>query len=233
MPNCSRAGGFCVAGLFILLLFVLCPTSAGAYAFHKENARDWVQAHYDDDLYSGTYYDPVCTCLVSLAYRKGAGVPFRHYGYYDVQAFWSDPDSWGSSVVLMYRSPSWVNVHEFRNHFNGYPPQGNDWVRITRHRCSVAPDEDQRWYGGHVVFYHHSVDNEETGECSNDYYHVGMIYARHVQSYYGSKPFGTCKVDRSEGEIWRHPNLINLRERVGSIERKKHFVQVNTLVYAP
>jgi hypothetical protein len=186
-------------------------------------------------LYSGTYYDEICVCLVSLAYRKGANVPFRHYGYYDDEAFWSDPDAWGSSVVLMYRSPSWVSCSAFRDHFNSYPPANNDWVRITLHRCYAAPDEDDRWAGGYVIFYHHSEDNEETGDCTFDYFHVGMIYARHVQSYYsiqlGYLPWGTCKVERTAGEVYRPPNLIDLRDRYSSSDRKKYFVQVNTLVY--
>ncbi len=227
-----RGGHVAVLLLFLALLF---PQAAVPYAFHHESAREWVQAHYDDDLYSGTYYDGICVVLASLAYRKGADVPFRHYGYYDTEAFWSDPDSWGSSVVLMYRSPSWVAGDVFRDHFNDYPPQGNDWVRITRHRCFYAPDEDDRWSGGYVVFYHHSVDNEPNGDCMNDYYHTAVIYARHVQSYFGNNPYGTCKVDRTSGEDlpYRDPNLINLSDREDQDFRKTRFVQVNTLVYDP
>jgi len=178
--------------------------------------------------------------MVSLAYRKGAGVPFRHEGWLDRQAFWVQPDAWGSSVAgPTGYSPSWVNVHEFRNHFNDYPPAGNDWIRITNHRCSVAPTEDDRWAGGYVTFYHHSVDNSPTGACSYDYFHVGMIYARHVRSWYGSLPYGTCKVERTSGAVYRNPNLINLKDRYPNVGgepnsyRKKNFVMVNTLVYAP
>lgn len=129
----------------ILLAAMLVPASASGYAFHKESARDWVQANFYKTLYNQQYYDRTCTCLVSLAYRKGAGVPFRDYGDNDTEAWWVDPDASGGAVVLMYRSPSWVNVGEFRNHFNSYPPAGNDWIRVTRHRCSVAPDSDDRW----------------------------------------------------------------------------------------
>mgnify|MGYP005866931061 CR=1 FL=1 len=234
MAVACRGGPVVVLLLFLALLL---PPSASPYAFHHQKARNWVQEHYDDTLYSGAYYNEMCTCLVSLAYRKGAGVPFRHYGYYDISAFWSDPDSWGSSVVLMYRSPSWVACDLFRDHFNDYPPAGNDWIRVTRHRCSAAPDEDDRWAGGHVVFYHNTVDGEAGGACANDYFHTGMIYARHTQSYYanmlGYLPYGTCKVERTSGEVYRPPNLINLRDRCSSIYRQSHFVQVNTLVYDP
>lgn len=218
-----------------LSLALLVPATAGAYAFHKEDARDWVQANFYKSLYSLDYYDRTCTCLVSLAYRKGAGVPFRDYGDNDTEAWWVDPDAWGGTVVLMYRSPSWVNVGEFRDHFNSYPPAGNDWIRITLHRCSVAPTSDTRWAGGYVTFYHHSVDLEPTGACTYDYFHVGMIYARNVQSWYDSDPdcYGTCKVDRSPEIAYRGPNLINLKDRILLAERKTCFVQVNTLVYDP
>ena len=219
---------------------VLSPPCAKSYAFHHQDARDWVRAHYNARMYGNDFWNDKCTCMVSLAYRKGAGVPFRRVGYYAADAFWVDPDSWGASVPgPNFYSPSWVNVKAFRDFFNSYPPQGNVWRRVTNHRCSAAPTEDDRWSGGYVVFYHHSVDNRPDGACAFDYYHTGMIYGRHVRSWYGSMPYGTCKVERTSDEVYRDSNLINLKDRFPNVggqphpTRKKNFVQVNTLVYDP
>jgi len=52
-------------------------------------------------------------------------------------------------------------------------------------------------------------------------------------------PYGTCKVERTSGEVYRDPNLINLKDKFPNVggqphpTRKKNFVQVNTLVYDP
>ena len=224
----------CLGIVVSLVVMLTAPATASAFAFHQEEARDWVQAHFDDTLYAQSYYNKTCTCLASLAYRKGAGVPFRHNGYLDREAFWSNPDDWGSNVSLINFSPSWVNVEEFRNHFNDYPPASNDWVRQTLHRCYVAPQEDDRWAGGYIAFYHYSVDKDPYGACANDYFHVGVIYARHQQSMYGNHPIGTCKVDHNDDYTYLLPNLINLGDgRYTQTERRQRFVQVNTLVYIP
>mgnify|MGYP000877448616 FL=1 len=77
-------------------------------------------------MYGNDFWNDKCTYTVSLAYRKGAGVPFRRVGYYAADAFWVDPDSWGASVPSPnFYSLSWVNVKAFRDFFNSYPPQGN------------------------------------------------------------------------------------------------------------
>jgi hypothetical protein len=95
----------------------------------------------------------------------------------------------------------------------------------------VAPQEDNRWAGGYVAFYHTSVDLKENGACTWDYFHTGMIYARHTQSQYGSMLYGTCKVDHTERPAGPYylRNLINLSDRKSGTYRMTHFVTVNTL----
>lgn len=234
MKNWKWPGRAAVLVALAASVLLVLPATGSAFAFHHESARDWAQDHYNQTLYSN-WANPVCTVMASLSYRKGAGVPWRHYGYTDTEAFWANPDAFGPSTALSTYSPSWVNVRAFRDHFNDYPPAGNDWVRVTRHRCYFAPQEDDRWAGGYVAFYHYSVDKLEDGECAEDYFHLGVIYAKHTRSDYNTSMYGTCKVDRT-GDYYdpiRLRNLINLHDRMGEHERRIRFVQVNTLVYNP
>lgn len=99
----------------------------------------------------------------------------------------------------------------------------------------MAPQEDDRWAGGHIVFYH---DADSQGNNSTNYFHMGVIYARHGYSTYAhdkgmSNCYGTCKVDwtgAGDNPWYRTPNFINLADRYSSSDRYYYFVQVNTLV---
>lgn len=203
-------------------------STACAFTFNLTDARDWARAHYNDRLYLSDYQNGICTGLVSCTYRFGASVPRGHVGYNDTAAWWSDPDDWGSDVGPTWWSDTWFAAQNFRNHFNSYEPSGTTWTRKTRHRCSAAPDSDDRWSGGHVVFYHHTDANLD---IVVDYFHSAVIYGRNVNSAF-SEGNGTCKVERTgpgESPPYRNCNFINLK-REGAAYRQLYFVQVNTLV---
>lgn len=205
--------------------------SGTAFAFSRTGTRDWVQANYFKKFYSDSN-NVVCTTMCSLSYRFGGGVPrvVKSDPQNDA-GFYSNPDGWGSSVDLLEHSNSWTFNPAFRDHFQNHAPSGTDWTRVTRHRCNVAPDEDDRWSGGHIVFYHGSVNNSPTGASKQDYFHGAVIYARHTESVFERGWWGTCKVDRTgDSKVYMGPNFINLRDHTTLDYRKRHFVQVNTLV---
>ena len=223
--------GVTVALVAATLLLCASP----AFGFSLTGTRDWVQSNYYKTFYLDSN-NPVCTALCSLSYRHGGNVPrVVRSDPQDDAGFYSNtntgPDDWGSGVDLLDRSNSWLLTTAFRDHFQNHAPSGTDWTRVTNHRCSVAPDQDDRWAGGHIVFYHNSVNNLPTGASTQNYFHGAVIYARHVESAFVGGLWGTCKVDRTgNADIYREPNLINLRDRQNLDYRQRHFVQVNTLV---
>jgi hypothetical protein len=216
----------------VTLVLLVVPGAAGAYTFDLTDARDWAQSHYDNRLYQNDYYNCICTVLVSLTYRKGAGAPFRREGYYADDAWWVDPDACGWDVVVMWRSPSWVFAKDFNGFYAGWAPSGTSWIQKTSHRCSIAPVEDDRWSGGHVVFYHNTVGGTTDGGNSWDYYHTAVIYARHMRTTYAGNGWGTCKVERTgiQDSPYRNPCFLNLADRHSIDYRKARFVSVSTLV---
>lgn len=216
--------------LVVLAALAMSASAARAYTFNLTNARDWARAHYNDRLYTTDRINCWCTGLVSCTYRFGASVPQGGGNPPSPAAWWSDPDDWGRDTGPTWWSDSWFAAKYFRDHFNGYEPSGTTWVRQTMHLCWNAAQEDDRWSGGHVVFYHGQKD----GACKYDYSHSAIIYGRHVRSAFGGR-YGTCKVERTGNEgppdgPYRNCNLINLSDRKSEAYRKSHYVQVNTLV---
>lgn len=233
--RCDLRTGRVFAGVVVMVAagLVLFAPPASAFNFDLTDARDWARAHYNDRLYESDNENGICCVLLSLAYRKGAGVPFRNQPQNNYSAWWVVPDSWGGSVSYTSCSNSWHYAHSFWSHFEGYEPSGTTWVQKTRHKCYYAPTSDGRWSGGHVVFYHHA---DSQGNVILDpgpnggYFHSAVIYGRNVDSAFGEGN-GTCKVERTgltSSPFYRNCNFINLQRKTTS-ERLYTFVQVNTL----
>jgi len=51
-----RTGRLVIGALVVLLGLFTVPAVASAYAFHSQNARDWVQSHYNDRMYGNDYW---------------------------------------------------------------------------------------------------------------------------------------------------------------------------------
>jgi hypothetical protein len=229
--RCAVSGGIVVCLVTLVLLVV--PGVAGAYTFDLTDARDWARSHYDNRLYQNDYYDCMCTAFVSLTYRKGADAPFRDVGYFHDHAWWVDPDACGPDVVVMWHTDSWTAAKNFNDFYAGWAPSGTSWTRVTSHRCSIAPVEDDRWSGGHIVFYHDAEGGATDGGNTWNYYHSAVIYARHMQTTYAGHGWGTCKVERTgqqDGSHYRDPSFVNMADHRSIDYRKARFVSISTLV---